>query len=207
MPYSETLFSRVNQCLRSKSGFEHKKMFGGICYLKRGNMVIGIVEDMLMVRVGPKNYEKALKQKHVKEMDFTGRPMKGYVFVQKEGLKNSAQIKKWIELALEFSATLPKKSAPKNENTTPLKKIKNFGPVTSSEFSSMGILTLGDLRALGFEETCRRWVQYYPQRLNANAFLGVICTLEETVWTKASPEQRKMAHSMAKSLRQEFGLR
>lgn len=92
------------------------------------------------------------------------------------------------------------------KNSTPLKKVKNFGPVTSAEFESMELLTLEQVKSLGFEDTCRMWVQYYPQRLNANAFLGVICSIEDTVWTKATPEQRQMAHAMVRLLRREYGL-
>lgn len=92
------------------------------------------------------------------------------------------------------------------KSPTPLKKVKNFGPVTLAEFESMGITTLEEIKTLGFEETCRKWVQYYPERLNANAFIGLICALEETVWTKATAGQRRQAHSMTKILRSEFGL-
>ncbi len=89
----------------------------------------------------------------------------------------------------------------------PLSKVKNFGPVTLAEFESMGIHTLEQIKDLGFEDTCRKWIEYYPERLNANAFLGVICSIEETVWTKATAEQRQTAHTMAAALRREFGLR
>ncbi len=89
---------------------------------------------------------------------------------------------------------------------TPLKKVKNFGPVTSAEFEAMGITTLEQIGKLGFEETCRKWVEYFPERLNANAFLGIICSLEETVWTKATTEQRQLAHEMVALLRREYGM-
>lgn len=89
---------------------------------------------------------------------------------------------------------------------TPLSKVKNFGPVTLAEFNSMGLTTLEEVKRLGFEDTCRKWIQFYPERLNANAFLGVICSIDDTVWTKATPEHRHMAHSMAKLLRSEYGL-
>ncbi len=92
------------------------------------------------------------------------------------------------------------------KRSTPLKKVKNFGPVTSTEFESMGLITLEQVKRLGFEEICRMWIQYYPERLNANAFLGVICSIEDTVWTKATSEQRQIAHSMVKLLRVEYDL-
>lgn len=87
---------------------------------------------------------------------------------------------------------------------TPLSKVKNFGPVTLAEFESMNILYLEQLIDLGFEETCRKWIEYYPERLNANAFLGIICAIEETVWTQATSRQRQLAHKMVKLLKSEF---
>jgi hypothetical protein len=88
----------------------------------------------------------------------------------------------------------------------PLKKIKNFGPVTLAEFESMGIEYLDQIEALGFEDTCRKWVQYYPERLNANAFLAVACTLDGVVWTKATSAHRRDAHALVAELRSEHGL-
>ncbi len=89
---------------------------------------------------------------------------------------------------------------------TPLRRVKNFGPVTSAELESIGLVYMDQLEALGFEDTCRKWVEFYPERLNANAFLGIICALEQTVWTKATPDQRAQAHGMVKLLRQEYKL-
>ena len=88
----------------------------------------------------------------------------------------------------------------------PLKGLKNFGPVTFAEFDSMGILYLDQIEKLGFEDTCRRWVQYYPERLNANAFLGIACTLDRVVWTKATAVHRSMARSLVSFMRKELGL-
>ena len=89
---------------------------------------------------------------------------------------------------------------------TPLKKVKNFGPVTLGEFESMGILFFDQIEKLGFEETCRLWVQYYPERLNANAFLGIACALDKIVWTCATPEHRQLSHKMVSTLKSELGL-
>jgi len=94
----------------------------------------------------------------------------------------------------------------KKEKRIPLSKIKNFGPVTLPEFEAMGILYLDQIEALGFEETCRKWVQYFPERLNANAFLGVACVLDGTTWTKATPGHRADARALVRALRQEFGM-
>lgn len=92
------------------------------------------------------------------------------------------------------------------KQSTSLKNIKNFGPVTMAEFESMGLIYLEQIKSLGFEETCRKWIQYYPERLNANAFIGIICAIEDTVWSNATPNQRQMAHALVKLLRNEAGL-
>jgi hypothetical protein len=87
----------------------------------------------------------------------------------------------------------------------PLAQVKNFGPVTLAEFHALGLFTLEQLEELGFEEVCRKWVERYPERLNANAFLGVVTALEETVWTQASQSQKAAARRMAEGLRHELG--
>ena len=90
---------------------------------------------------------------------------------------------------------------------TPLGKVKNFGPVTTAEFKAMGFEFLEQLATYDYETLCRKWVERFPQRLNANAFLGIICTLEGVVWTKATARQRKLAHSLVKRLKAEYGIK
>ena len=81
MAYDEYLAERIRKALKRRKGITEKKMFGGICLLLDGNMVGGVVNDDLMVRVGPDGYEDALKQPHARPMDFTGKPLKGMVYV------------------------------------------------------------------------------------------------------------------------------
>ena len=88
-----------------------------------------------------------------------------------------------------------------------ISKIKNFGPITSAELNSIGITTLEQIEKLGFEETCRKYVQFYPERLNANAFIGILCAIEGMVWTKATIAQRMRAKNLVLSLKLEFGVR
>lgn len=209
MSYDENLFQRIAAILESTKGIEPKKMFGGICFMHRGNMLCGIDKERLMVRVGPDQYDHALSLKYASVMDITGKPMNGFIFVSPMGTKSNTNLENWIKLGLNFTSTLPpKKSKGTKKIKGPhfLKQVKNFGPVTRAEFESMGLTTLEQVKNLGFEEVCRKWVQYYPERLNANAFIGVICSIEDTVWTKATPQQRRMAHAMVRELRHEFGL-
>lgn len=84
-------------------------MFGGLAFMCRGHMFVGIIGDELMARVGPENYFEALQQKNAREMDFTGKPMKGYVYVASAGIASSRQLEKWTGGCLRFIDTLPPK--------------------------------------------------------------------------------------------------
>lgn len=84
-------------------------MFGGLSFLLRGNMCCGIAGGELMVRVGPDAYPKALARKHVRPMDFTGKPLKGYVYVAPPGIRSQRQLRAWVEQGLAFARSLPPK--------------------------------------------------------------------------------------------------
>ncbi len=103
MAYNEKLADRVSEALASLAGVEEKKMFGGICYMVNGKMCVGIIDDELMCRIGPDVYKAALEKKGCREMDFTGKPMMGYVYVSEEGLKTKRDFDYWIGLSLEFN--------------------------------------------------------------------------------------------------------
>ena len=103
MAYSEELAERLREALSSAPKVEEKKMFGGICFMVKGKMCIGIVADEMMCRIDPALYETALEKNGCREMDFTGKPMKGYVFVSEEGMKTKKDFDYWIGLALEFN--------------------------------------------------------------------------------------------------------
>lgn len=81
-------------------------MFGGLALLLGGKMFCGIVKDDLMVRVGPERYAAALAEPHVRPMDFTGRPMEGYVYVALAGAKTDNAVRKWVDQGAAFVATL-----------------------------------------------------------------------------------------------------
>ncbi|MGE3759833.1 MAG: TfoX/Sxy family protein [Pseudobdellovibrionaceae bacterium] len=117
MSYDDKLFLRISGLLKSTKGVEPKKMFGGICFMHRGNMLCGIDGRRLMVRVGPNQYEAVLKMKHAKVMDITGKPMKGFIFVDENGYKTEKALNEWLNLGLSFTATLPSKKTKKNKTT------------------------------------------------------------------------------------------
>jgi TfoX/Sxy family transcriptional regulator of competence genes len=108
MAFDEQLAKKLRKAL-GKTRAEEKHMFGGLCMMVRGHMACGIVGEKLMVRVGPENYEAALRMPHAEPMTFTGKPMKGMVYVKPEGCKTAAKIVPWLRLALVFNATLAAK--------------------------------------------------------------------------------------------------
>jgi hypothetical protein len=109
MAFSEALAERIRQALHRKKGVEEKKMFGGIGFPLNGNLLVGVWKDSLIVRLGPEDSEEALLEPHVKEFDITGRPMKGWVLVEPEGVTGDNQLKGWIQRAVKFVGMLPAK--------------------------------------------------------------------------------------------------
>lgn len=113
MPYDEALAARVRQVLGRRRGVGEKKMFGGLAFLLNGNMCCGVSDDRLMVRVGPDAYDEALSRPHAREMDFTGRPLRGFVYVEPRGVKSDAALAGWVEDGVRFARSLPAKRAQK----------------------------------------------------------------------------------------------
>ena len=109
MAYDEAAARRVREALAGFPSVVEKKIFGGVSFMVRGNMCCGVIGDRLMVRVGPDGYEAALARPHVKVMDFAGRPMKGFVFVEPDGFASPGDLKAWIARAMQFVLTLPAK--------------------------------------------------------------------------------------------------
>ena len=105
------LAQRIRETLAERPGITEKKMFGGIAFLHNGHMFVGVAANALMSRVGPGRHADALATRHAREMDFTGRPMKGYVFVDPPSLANDAELSRWIGVSLGFVETLPPKAA------------------------------------------------------------------------------------------------
>ena len=86
-------------------------MFGGLAFMLHGHMFAGVLGSTLMARVGPKEYANALRTHQVREMDFTGKPMKGYVFVEPAGLESDSDLERWVSMCLDFVGSLPPKVA------------------------------------------------------------------------------------------------
>ena len=102
MAYDKKLAQRVRESLPRRD-VEEKKMMGGLTFMVNSKMCVGILKDDLMARIDPDVYEIALRKKGCREMNFTGRPMKGFVFVGPSGTSNKKDLKYWLDLALDFN--------------------------------------------------------------------------------------------------------
>ena len=109
MAYDEGLAERIRSHTAGDPRVTERKMFGGLAFLCAGNMACGVVGDELMVRVGPDTWADALGQPHAREMDFTGRSMKGMVYVGVEGFAEDDDLRRWVTRGLDFAHSLPPK--------------------------------------------------------------------------------------------------
>jgi len=108
--YDEDLAERVRAVLPAGAAVTDRQMFGGLAFMLGGHMFCGVVKDTLMVRLGPGGADRALDRPHVRPMDFTGRPMKGMVFVEAPALRGPA-LRQWVDAAAGYARGLPPKQA------------------------------------------------------------------------------------------------
>lgn len=106
MAYDEGMAERIRYFLQDHPDVDERKMFGGLCLMVRGHMCLGVESENLMVRVGPEQYEEALQRPHARKMDFTGKPLKGFIYVAPEGFDADEDLQAWVDLALAFNRTL-----------------------------------------------------------------------------------------------------
>jgi hypothetical protein len=109
MAFDETLAARIREVLARRRGVEEKKMFGCVCFFINGNALVGVWKDRLIARLGPDEGEAAPLEPHVRQFDITGKPMRNWVAVGSDGVEDDDQLKGWIDQALRFVTTLPKK--------------------------------------------------------------------------------------------------
>jgi len=104
MAYDEKLANRVRELIaENHAAIEEKKMFGGLCFMVNDKMCAGVEQERLMLRIDPAKYEEVMEKEGCQPMDFTGKVMKGFVFVDKEVLKTKKQLEYWVSLALEYN--------------------------------------------------------------------------------------------------------
>ena len=110
MPYDEAVAARVRNALADDPRIVERRMFGGIAFLLGGNMCCGVQEDRLMVRVGPDAHADAFARPHARPMDFTKKPLRGFVYVDPPGFADDPALEEWVGRGVAFAASLPAKS-------------------------------------------------------------------------------------------------
>lgn len=103
MAYNQTLANRIREQIQDLDGVEEKEMMGGLSFLLNGKMCVGIIKDEMMCRIDPELYEESLEKTGCHEMLFTGKPMKGWVMIDDSGMTNTAELKQWIGLAVDYN--------------------------------------------------------------------------------------------------------
>lgn len=109
MPFNEALAERIRTALARKKRIEEKTLFGCMCFLLNGNVVVGVWKNSLIVRLGQEGSEEALLEPHVKDFDITGKAMKGWVVVAPESIEADDQLSAWIQKAAKFVGKIPAK--------------------------------------------------------------------------------------------------
>ena len=109
MAFDEDLARRVRDILSEEGTFNEKRMFGGLAFMVKGYMCCGVIDQDLVIRVGEHQHEQALAEAHTRAMDFTGRPMKGFIYVSPLGYRSKTNLRKWIRRGLRFVSSLPAK--------------------------------------------------------------------------------------------------
>jgi TfoX/Sxy family transcriptional regulator of competence genes len=108
--YDEALADRIRSALSARAEVNERKMFGGIAFMIAGNMAVGVTGEELMVRLDPADAELALAEDGVRRMDFTGRPLKGFVYVAPERTASDEDLAEWVDAGADFAASLPAKA-------------------------------------------------------------------------------------------------
>jgi hypothetical protein len=109
MAFDEDLGARIRKAVGRKEGVEEKKMFGGLCFLLHGHMLVGVWKNSLIARIGEERADEAMLEPHVRPMDITGKPMKGWVMVEADGVEDEGAVKEWVLRAINFVGKLPAK--------------------------------------------------------------------------------------------------
>lgn len=111
MPFDTSLADRVRPLLQRMAGFSEKTMFGGVAFLRHGNMCVGVWKEFLILRLGPEAGDAALVEPNIRPFDVTGRPMRGWVMAAPEAIESREELERYVESAVEFVATLSPKEA------------------------------------------------------------------------------------------------
>jgi TfoX/Sxy family transcriptional regulator of competence genes len=122
MAYDEKLAERIRTALSGRSEVEERRMFGGVAFMVRGHMTVGVVGPTLMVRHAPEDADALLREPHARPMDFTGRPMRGFLYVDPPGTKTAVALGTWIRRATAWAESQPPKAPGKRPAARQRKK-------------------------------------------------------------------------------------
>ena len=109
MAENRELTERVRRVLGTTPNVSEKKMFGSMGFMVDGKLCLGAgdhEDHQMLIRVGPDRYEEALKRKGAKPARMRGHEMKGYVFLDEEAIETDAELKYWVDLALEYNKSI-----------------------------------------------------------------------------------------------------
>ncbi|HEV8265737.1 MAG TPA: TfoX/Sxy family protein [Gemmatimonadales bacterium] len=109
MAFNDQLAARIRKQLGRRAGLTEKQVFGGIAFLLHGNMCCGVHGDEMILRIDPQDTDRALRQRHTRAFDLSGRPMKGWVLVQPGGLARAEALAKWVKMGVKYAGSLPAK--------------------------------------------------------------------------------------------------
>ena len=109
MAFDEGVAQRLREALQSRGDVVEKRMFGGIAFMVRGHMCVGVLGESLMARVGPAQYRTLLSEPNAREMKFTGKPMTGFIEVEPQGFESDAELRKWLGASISFVESLAAK--------------------------------------------------------------------------------------------------
>lgn len=109
MAYNEDIDSRISKIVTTWKNITHKKMFGGVCYLVKGNMFCGVYKDSLILRLGEKGAAEAMRSEFAQPFDITGKPMKGWVMMERDGFRGDEELEELLNEARDFASSLPLK--------------------------------------------------------------------------------------------------
>jgi TfoX/Sxy family transcriptional regulator of competence genes len=103
MAYDEQLAVRIRERIAHLPDVLEKEMMGGLVFMVNGKMCIGVIKDEMMCRIDPSIHDIQVEKNGCRTMDFTHRPMKGYILVEEAALRSVKEMDQWIQLALEFN--------------------------------------------------------------------------------------------------------
>jgi TfoX/Sxy family transcriptional regulator of competence genes len=108
-PFSDLTARKIRNALEETPGVSERQIIGGVAFLVQGNMCCGVFDEKLVVRVGPDAYDEALREPHARPMDFTGRPLPGFVYIAREGYASETALRQWIDRSVGFVRSLPQR--------------------------------------------------------------------------------------------------